>query len=374
MFKLLHTGDIHLGRQFPALKVKANEYRSQLINTFEKIADLAAVEKVSLVLITGDLFDTNRVFGLPVNKTLSIFKKLELSNIRVCLIPGSHDDYSADSIYRCLSFPSNVTLLTPKHSQQTFSDLNLTICGMVPGTWPWEMSPFQGLPSIGESRFHVGMAHCLVDSPEQKPENQVVLETSEIANSGLDYLALGHQHFFQDCSQGNTPACYCGSPEPLDMDLRGTGQVVVVTLTEDNKAQFQAISIGTKKSDSVTIDVTNLDSIQSVIPMIQTRADPNLILKVFLVGTSHIDNFLNFQEIEELLGDYFFNIRIIDNSHPDLEAINLQNYPDKTMTGRYLRILQDKIAAATTAEDKSLYEATLKLGFALLQGNIKVRE
>jgi len=49
----------------------------------------------------------------------------------------------------------------------------------------------------------------------------------EIANFGFDYLALGHWHSFQDFSQGNTKAFYCGSPEPISMDQKGSGYVEV---------------------------------------------------------------------------------------------------------------------------------------------------
>jgi hypothetical protein len=120
--------------------------------------------------------------------------------------------------------------------------------------------------------------------------------------------------------------------------------------------------------------VANFDSIESIVPVIHTRSDPNLILQVFLTGTNRIDNFPNVQEIEDLLSDRFFSLRIIDNSHSDIAAVNLQNYPDKTVTGRYLRILQDKITAAVNPEDKALYEEVLKLGFNLLQGNLKAIE
>ena len=88
MVQLLHTGDVHLGRQFPSLRSKAGEYRNQLVRTFEKIVDLADSEKVSLLLISGDLFDTNRVYGLTIGRVLSAFRKLEASGIRCCQNKG----------------------------------------------------------------------------------------------------------------------------------------------------------------------------------------------------------------------------------------------------------------------------------------------
>jgi len=48
MIKILHTADMHLGREFPFLGDKGKEHRNQLLRTFEKIVDLAISENVSL--------------------------------------------------------------------------------------------------------------------------------------------------------------------------------------------------------------------------------------------------------------------------------------------------------------------------------------
>lgn len=374
MIRLLHTADVHLGRQFPSLRNKAGEYRNQLIRTFEKVVDLAVTENVSLLLIAGDLFDTNRVYGLTVGRVLSAFRKLEASGVRVCIIPGTHDAYSEDSLYRSLRFPPNTTVFTPEHSQETYEDLDLTVYGMVPESESWGKSPLQGLSLAHRSKLHIGMAHCSIKLGEIIDNDAMILDKDEIASSGLDYLALGHWHSIQDFSQGNTKAYYSGSPEPIDMDQKGAGNVVMVTLKDKGKVEIQPIRIGTKKCESVVIDVSSLESNDSIAKMIQSKADPNLILEVTLTGLCGMDYDLSYQEIENMLGEHFFHLRVVDNSHPKLEEVKSQNYPEKTVAGRFLRIMDEKIAASRTQEDKSVYEEALKLGFALLQGRSQVIE
>ncbi|MBM3149586.1 MAG: hypothetical protein FJZ88_06130, partial [Chloroflexi bacterium] len=119
MIKLLHTADIHLGREFPLLGEKGKEYRNQLVTTFDKIIDLAIKENVSLLLIAGDLFDTNRVHGIVVAKVLSAFRKLEERGVPICILPGTgtHDSYGEDSIYRFVRFPPNVVVFTPRQER-----------------------------------------------------------------------------------------------------------------------------------------------------------------------------------------------------------------------------------------------------------------
>jgi DNA repair exonuclease SbcCD nuclease subunit len=88
MIKILHTADVHLGREFPLLREKGTEHRNQLLKTFERIIDLAINEKVSLLLIAGDLFDTNDVYGITIGKVLAALEKLQGKNIPVCILPG----------------------------------------------------------------------------------------------------------------------------------------------------------------------------------------------------------------------------------------------------------------------------------------------
>ena len=374
MIRLLHTADVHLGRQFPSLRNKAGEYRNQLLRTFEKVVDLAVTEDVSLLLIAGDLFDTNRVHGLTIGKVLTAFRKLETSGIRVCIIPGTHDAYSEDSLYRSLRFPQNVTVFTPEQSQQTYEDLDLTVYGMVPESKSWGKSPLQGLSLTQKSEFHIGMVHCSIKHSGIIETDGMILDREEITSSGLDYLALGHWHSFQEFSQGNTKACYSGSPEPMDMDQKGAGNVVLVTLKERGRVEIQPIRVGTRKCESITIDVTPLESIDSIAKTIESKADPNLILEVTLTGLSAMDYDLSCHEIENMLAGEFFHLRVVDRSHPKLEEVKSQNYPEKTVVGRFLRIMDERIGAASTQEDKSLYEEALKLGFTLLQGRSQVIE
>ena len=374
MIRLLHTADIHLGRQFPSLHHKAGDYRNQLVRTFEKIIDLAADDKASLLLIAGDLFDSNRVFGVVIGRVIAALKKLETSGTRVCILPGTHDAFTEDSIYRSLRLPPNVTVFTPEHSHQTYEDLDVTVYGRLADSKLLGISPLQGLSLTDRSKFHVGMAHCSMRRPDIAPNEPMLLGQDEIGTSGLDYLALGHWHSFQDLSQGNTKACYSGSPEPIDMDQRSAGHIVRVFLHEKNQVEMQPIRIGSKRAETLTIDVSPCESPDSIVKLIQDRADPNLILEVTLSGLRCMQYDLDAVEMEKELRGQFFNLRMFDRSLPKLDEVQSQNYPDKTVTGRFLRMMEEKIASARTEEDRALYAESLKLGFALLQGRWQVIE
>lgn len=341
--------------------------------TFEQIIKLAIDRQVSLVLIAGDLFDTNRVHGIVVGTVLSEFERLEERNIRVCICPGTHDLYNDESIYRFVAFPSNVILLTADHDHEFFEDLDLTVYGKgFDGKLVGE-SPLAELSLLKQSRFHVGIAHCSIKVEGLIEKDSMILDKKEIATSGLDYLALGHWHSLGEYSEGNTIAYYCGSPEPIDMDQKGAGSVLMINMYEKGNIEVNPVRVGTKEFDEITVDVGLIGSINDITKRIEARADPNLIFKVTLVGLCRMDFDLNPQEIEDELSHGFFSLRILDKSHPKLDEVKPQDFPEETVAGRFVRMLEGKIAEAN-GEDEVLYGEALKLGFALLEGRSQVIE
>ncbi len=373
MLKVIHTADIHLGREFPILREKGREHRNQLLATFDHIVDLAINANVPIILIAGDLFDTNRVYGVITGRVLAAFERLKKKGIQVCILPGTHDAYSDDSIYRFLHFPANVTVFTPQLHHKTYEELDLTVYGKAFDGKSFGQSPLQGICLIEKSKFHIGMAHCSIKIEGRVEKDAAILDTKEIASSGLDYLALGHWHSFQDLSQGNVKAFYSGSPEPVYMDQKGSGYAVLVTIHEKGNVEVDPRHVGSKKFDTVMIDVGLVKSIEDIIGIIAPKADSSLILQATLVGLSGVDLNVNPLEIEDRLQDRFFALRVIDKSHPGLEQIRVEDFPEETVSGRFIRIMQHKIAGAGE-NDKEIYEEALKLGIALLRGNLQVIE
>ncbi len=373
MIRVLHTADVHLGREFPSLRQKGPDYRRQLLATFEQIIDLALRQNVSLLLIAGDLFDTNAVLGTPVRSALAAFKKLEGAGIRVCILPGTHDMYSKDSIYRFVGLPSNVTVFTPEHVSHTYADLDLTVYGKAFDGKLVGTSALQGLSLSTDTKLHVAMAHCSLKMDGLIEKETMLVGKSEIAASGLDYLALGHWHSFRDCSQGSTKAFYCGSPEPIDMDQRGAGSVALVSIHDRGKVDVQPIRVGSKVFDEMAINVELVKSLDDIAQTISAKADPNLILEVTLEGIPNLDRELDPHELEEELGGRFFCLRMVDRTSERLDDVPMGDYPQDTVAGGFIKAMEARMAQCPP-DEKGIYAEALRLGFALLQKGPRVIE
>ena len=100
MLRLLHTADVHLGARHADLGDRAATQRERQFAAFVATVDLALAEKVDLVLIAGDLFDSNVQPRRSVERAAAQLKRLVDARIRIVIAPGTHDVYDRASIYR----------------------------------------------------------------------------------------------------------------------------------------------------------------------------------------------------------------------------------------------------------------------------------
>ena len=63
MPKIVHAADFHLDSAFGGLPTeKARERRREARDMVDRLADLVLAERAELVLLSGDLFDGDRVY------------------------------------------------------------------------------------------------------------------------------------------------------------------------------------------------------------------------------------------------------------------------------------------------------------------------
>ena len=105
--KILHTGDIHLDSPFSRLDARRAEIRrSELRAAFTSMLTYARVNDVDLILIAGDLFDSEFVTRETVGL---IVREFEKCRSQIFIVAGNHDCITPSSIYAKEGiFPSNV--------------------------------------------------------------------------------------------------------------------------------------------------------------------------------------------------------------------------------------------------------------------------
>jgi DNA repair exonuclease SbcCD nuclease subunit len=390
MLRLLHLADVHLGARHADLGDAAAAQRERQFGAFRSAVDLAIAEKVDIVLIAGDLFDSNTQPRRSVERVAAELKRLAAARIRTVIIPGTHDCYERASIYRTYDLPAlagagpdddAVTVLTPDRPSIHLATCDVVVHGPVFATKRAPHSPLRDLRvTHGEgATWHVGMVHGSIAIPDKTDRDEVVITKDEIAATGLDYLALGHWHSAQQGRAGSTTYAYAGAPEPVAVNQDGAGSVLLVELVEpgdasgDRHVRIEERRVGRTRFERVDLDAAAVGSQPELVAALRARADPDLVLHVRITGVRPDELDVDPTEIEDQLRDAFLRLRVRDVSLPALTQGSLPS-PD-TIAGAFIRDVEARIAELEAApEDASVAEAAelrdvLRLGRLLLAGH-----
>ncbi|MCL5257459.1 MAG: DNA repair exonuclease [Chloroflexi bacterium] len=371
--RILHTADVHLGAKFLSLGDKGQEHRRQLLRTFEQVASLAIAQHSDLFIIAGDLFDSNNPPPFYVQEAIRILRKVGDAGITTCLIPGTHDPIEPRSVYNAYDFAGHcpaLRILAGESSTLRLPELDAVVYGLLPPDGAG-VSPLRSL-RLEEAALQIGIAHCSFHIPDRVEGDSLMVTREEVAASGLNYLALGHWHSFSEFTCGSTKACYSGAPEVIDLDQAGAGKVVLVNIERSGDVSIQPVQVGSRRFERLRIPLDTAISPAAVRESIAALADRSLILEVSLEGLQALDFQLDVEEMERALEDEFFALRIVDHSHAALSEVDINSFAPETVVGRYVRLMQQRIASASAGE-ASEYEEALRLGVALLQGREVLR-
>lgn len=383
MLRALHTADVHLGARHTDLGEQASAQRERQFAAFRAAIDLALAEPVDLVLVAGDLFDSNTQPRRSVERAAAEFARLAAARIRTVIIPGTHDVYDRSSVYRAHDLaalaglkPGSdlITVLTPDQPEVVLAAIDAVVYGRVFATKRAPHSPLAGFDVSHDTRatWRIGLVHGSVAIPGKTDGDEVVITKEEIAATGLDYLALGHWHSAIGAKAGSVQYAYSGAPEPVALDQDEAGRVLLVTLDErDGKRRVtvEERQVGRTRFEKVDLDASAVASQPALIDELRTRADPDLVLDARLTGVRPDGLDLDLDEVESALGPAFLKVRVRDRSVPALSEGPLP--PADTIAGAFVRDLEGQVAeleASDRLDDAAELRDALRLGRLLLAG------
>jgi len=373
MLKILHTADIHLGAKFSGLGNRGASQREQLRATFKNVIAAAINDRVNIVLIAGDLFDSNQQPQKNIDLVIEQFNLLGSNNIPVCLVPGTHDSLDSSSIYRKVDFEgkcSNLKIFTDVNmSYKEYSKLDLTVYGKPNLSNRSSVSPLRGLRPSTSSKFHIAMAHGSLYIPERIAEDDHVFRLEEVKVSGMDYLALGHWHRVYRCP-AEPPAWYSGPPEWIPGQTE-KGGVLLVSLLESGEVKVDPRMLGLRDYGEVEIDVSGVQDLAMLEAKISEGANQNLIKEATLKGLRDAELIINTEELETKLGEKFFHLSVMDKSHPKSEEITEDE--EQLIRSRFIKLMKAQIEGSE-GEERDIAESALQYGVAILDGKLDAKE
>lgn len=367
---LLHTADVHLDAPAPILGECAAELRALVRRAFARFIDEALRHEVDLVIIAGDLFDRRDPAGDTVEFALAQLGRLAAADppIHAALLPGTHDCWTDAGLWRSprlcglgetvhlLAGPEPVTLHLPH--------LNLALHGCAHQCGRAGQRPLCALRADPAVAHNVGVAHGSFERGDVADDS--MFSATEIAATGMDYLALGHwDTLWCDFTQGTVVAINPGGLEVQGFGEREPGVAALVTLDE-GAARVERLPIGRLRATTLSVDVGELTGTEALVVRLAEHADPDLLLRVELTGLAAPGVLIDAEEARARLADSFFAVRIEDASHPALAALDEAQLEGRLTLGRFVELARARIDAATDDRERRIAERALQLGIALL--------
>ncbi|MCI8870176.1 MAG: DNA repair exonuclease [Lawsonibacter sp.] len=353
MLKIIHGADFHLDSPFAGLSPeRAAQRRGEQRDLLMRLAALAQMRQADLVLLSGDLLDSERVYR-ETAKALS--RALEEAGCPVVIAPGNHDFYSPRSVYATLDWPENVHIFTEERMQAVELP-GCVVHGAAFLSPRSERSPLAGFCAPRDGRIHIGVLHGELEGGG----SYAPLTREDIARSGLSYLALGHVHQYGGLGrEGDTFWAYPGCPEGRGFDEPGEKGVLYLELGEKTcTAEFAPLCA--RRYEIAEADLTGReDPVQAVLGALAGVTEED-ICRVVLTGETEPPDLA---ALERALAPRFYGLSLRDRTRPPRRL--WERMEEDTLTGLFLREM-DRLRRERP-EDESLMLA-VRFGLAALEG------
>jgi DNA repair protein SbcD/Mre11 len=226
---LAHCSDIHLDGDHG----DANHY----MDGFVHVLACAQAARPDVVVVAGDLFDSNRA---PSDIIEWAMDELAKQPCPVLMIPGNHDCMEPGAIFGRYDFNAikNVEMLLSADGEMRIVDsLNIAVWGKGMDEHSPAFRPVQDVTDRPDNvDWYIGIGHGMYVPDGGETYRSSPVHEGDIAASPFDYLALGHHHAALEVHAGGTAATYSGSPT----DTIGRGATfVMVELTPDAPAAIE---------------------------------------------------------------------------------------------------------------------------------------
>lgn len=236
MIKLLHSADWHLDSPIQGRTPEQTQLlRSALLALPGKLAALCRREGCQMMLLAGDLFDG----PYTADSLLAVRQALEESAVPVFITPGNHDHLGPDSPWLKEAWPGNVTIFTQAAMEcRSLPELGCRVYGAA-FTGPDSGPLLEGFRAEKADGWAIGLLH---GDPTQANSPYDPITQAQVADSSLDYLALGHIHKGGSFLAGSTLCAWPGCAAGRGFDELGDKGALMVTLAQ-GQAQSRFVPI-----------------------------------------------------------------------------------------------------------------------------------
>lgn len=359
MPKIMHAADFHIGAGFeflpPEKSKQAKDMQlTQLSDFINRAGDIGA----DAVLIAGDLFDTPEVQASLAAEVFSILSKCLCP---VLISPGNHDYYWSKSPYYSLTLPPNLHIFTERTLSPFPLDDGQTII--------WGAA-FQGMKASIDLKAPLDNAFinlCLVHGKINGDSGYNPITPEAAAESGFDYIALGHNHTFSGLQKAGSVYYACpGCFTPATLRETGEKGYLSGTVTKDD-VELTLVSARALEFSEMHLPMDDISSdeqleaeLRKLIPPTHSR----VCCTLKLTGNRYYSP--NLEGLKAALEHVFFHSFLRDETE---EPVDLWRYIENDdIRGEVSRSLKEKIMKVSTKEEIEKLKLALRYALWALDG------
>ena len=355
--RILHTADLHLDSPFEGLGAgKAAVRRKEQRELLAALAELAAREQVDLVLLAGDLLDSDGNYAETGETLVRCLKQIR---VPVFISPGNHDCYTASSPYARLRMPENVHIFRSNAIQAVdLPELQTRVCGAA-FTEKHSGPLLRGFCAQRQEGWYQLL--CLHGEVGNRNSQYNPISPEELAASGLDYAALGHVHKASGLLRaGKTWYSWPGCPEGRGFDETGEKTVSIVEL-EGEKCLLRPVCIAQRRYEVLRVDVTGIDPLLAI----HTQLPDDTVSDSYrIVLTGETDAAPDLRRLQANLDELFFSLQLRDETR--LRRDVWDGVGENSLRGLFLSKLRARFDAAGTEQERIRIEQAARWGLAAL--------
>lgn len=361
--KIIHCADLHLDSKLNThLDAKKSKARKrEILHTFERMIEYAKQEGVKIILISGDLFDSNHIDATARNVVVHAIETNP--EIHFYYLRGNHDsDYFLSDFSE---IPKNLFRFGEDWKTYRELDGKLTISGL-------ELSNENAQEigktlSLEEGNYNIVMLHAQVMEHSIKNNEQNIC-LKGLYGKNIDYLALGHIHAYrQEKLDERGIYCYPGCLEGRGFDECGEHGFVLLDFDE-SKLQMTSCFVPFAKRNLYQLKVSVEDCQTSAqmaeridLVLKEKRVKKMSLLRIILVGEVDLSCEKDLLYLSNKYNEDYYFVQIVDETKLKMKE---EDYLlDFSLKGEFIRqIMKDE---TILEEDK---KTIIRYGLQVLAG------
>ncbi len=349
--RIVHTSDLHIDSALTSnlSEPKASERRHELLYNFERLINRAREVGASIIVIAGDLFDTQKISKRAKDTVLAAIERAR--DIAFLYLPGNHEAYAL--LGECL--PTNIHVFGKdwtyfETEEVLFAGRSECAAGMFNGYSP------------SETKLNVVVLH---GEEAQSSDKDGKIGIKEIEGKGINYLALGHYHKYSKKIIDDCSVVYSGTPEGRGFDETGDKGFSLIEY-KDGALRDGFVSFAKRKMHDIKADVSQAQSTYDVEVAAEDALDgidPRDMVRLTLVGKCGSVITKNLDGLARKFSDTFYYFELRDESRTSVASEKYMY--DKSLKGEFIRLVSEDDSLSEEEKEK-----IINTGLYALEGDV----